>query len=176
MASLLGLGLVACGGQETSGHKPHVGTIPSATDALRPDAPSISGDTPSTPNTPTPPDTTDHAPTPTTPGTTADKTGINPAALCVAELATMPLLLAGTERHLLPDNARPPFLSSTQDPVYGSCIVRVTDNAAHPEAPADATTIPAGRPSTPMTPTFCWPPATATGTCTMPPPAASSGC
>ena len=137
MASLLGLGLVACGGQETSGHKPHVGTIPSATDALRPDAPSISGDTPSTPNTPTPPDTTDHAPTPTTPGTTADKTGINPAALCVAELATMPLLLAGTERHLLPDNARPPFLSSTQDPVYGSCVVRVTDNAAHPEAPAE---------------------------------------
>ena len=52
MTSLLGLGLVACGGQETSGHKPHVGTIPSATDALRPDAPSISGDTPSTPNTP----------------------------------------------------------------------------------------------------------------------------
>ena len=137
MASLLGLGLVACGGQETSGHKPHVGTIPSATDALRPDAPSISGDTPSTPNTPPPPDTTDHAPTPTTPGTTADKTGINPAALCVAELATMPLLLAGTERHLLPDNARPPFLSSTQDPVYGSCVVRVTDNAAHPEAPAE---------------------------------------
>ncbi len=140
MASLLGLGLVACGGQETSGHKPHVGTIPSATDALRPDAPSISGDTPSTPstpNTPTPPDTTDHAPTPSTPGTTADKTGINPAALCVAELATMPLLLAGTERHLLPDNARPPFLSSTQDPVYGSCVVRVTDNAAHPEAPAE---------------------------------------
>ena len=136
MASLLGLGLVACGGQETFGHKPHVGTIPSATDALRPEAPSISGDTPSTPNTPTPPDTTDHAPTPTTPGTTADKTGINPAALCVAELATMPLLLAGTERHLLPDNARPPFLSSTLDPVHGSCVVRVTDNAAHPEAPA----------------------------------------
>ena len=48
----------------------------------------------------------------------------------------MPPLLAGTERHPLPDNVRPPFLSSTQDPVHGSCVVRVTDNAAHPEAPA----------------------------------------
>ncbi|MBF1248147.1 MAG: hypothetical protein HXM45_09650 [Lautropia mirabilis] len=48
----------------------------------------------------------------------------------------MPPLPAGTERRPLPDNARPPFLSSTLDPIHGSCIVRVTDNAEHPEAPA----------------------------------------
>ena len=137
MASLLGLSLVACGGQETTGHKPHVGTIPSGTDTLRPEAPSISGDTPSTPTTPDISGRTPAPSVPTPPGNTADKAGINPAALCVAELAAMPPLLVGTERHPLPDNARPPFLSSTQDPVYGSCVVRVTDNAAHPEVPAE---------------------------------------
>ena len=134
IASLLGLGLVACGGQEATNSKPHVGTIPSDTDSPRPAAPSISGDTPDTPHTP---DTTAPTPTPVPPGSTTDKTAPSPATLCVAELATMPPLLAGTERHPLPDNVRPPFLSSTQDPVYGSCIVRVTDNAAHPEAPAE---------------------------------------
>lgn len=133
IASLLGLGLVACGGQEATNSKPHVGTILSDTDNPRPAAPSISGDTPSTPHTP---DTTAPTPTPVPPDSTTDKTAPSPATLCVAELATMPPLLAGTERHPLPDNVRPPFLSSTQDPVYGSCVVRVTDNAAHPEAPA----------------------------------------
>ena len=133
IASLLGLGLVACGGQEATNSKPHVGTILSDTDSPRPAAPSISGDTPSTPHTP---DTTAPTPTPVPPDSTTDKTAPSPATLCVAELATMPPLLAGTERHPLPDNVRPPFLSSTQDPVYGSCVVRVTDNAAHPEAPA----------------------------------------
>ena len=115
MASLLGLGLVACGGQAASGHEPHAGTPPSATDPLRPGTPNISGNTPSK---------------------TPDKAGLNPAALCAAELAAMPPLPAGTERRPLPDNARPPFLSSTIDPIHGSCIVRVTDNAEHPEAPA----------------------------------------
>ena len=133
IASLLGLGLVACGGQEATNSKPHVGTILSDTDSPRPAAPTISADTSSTPHTP---DATAPTPTPAPPGSTVDKTTSNPATLCVTELAAMPPLPAGTERHPLPDNARPPFLSSTQDPVYGSCVVRVTDNAAHPEAPA----------------------------------------
>ena len=136
MTSLLGLGLVACGGPAASGHDPHAGTPPSATDTRRPEAPNISGNTPSTPTTP---DTTGHTPAPTAPtppGKTPDKASLNPAALCAAELAAMSPLPTGTERLPLPDNARPPFLSSTQDPVHGSCIVRVTDNAAHPEVPA----------------------------------------
>ena len=136
MASLLGLSLAACGGQAVSGHEPHAGTPPSATDTLRPGTPNISGNTPSTPDTPNTPDTTGRTPAPAAPGNTPDKAGIDPAALCVAELAAMPPLPAGTERRPLPDNARPPFLSSTLDPVHGSCVVRVTDNAAHPEAPA----------------------------------------
>ena len=136
MTSLLGLTLAACGGQAVSGHEPHAGTPPSDTDTLRPGAPNISGNTPSTPTTP---DTTGHTPAPTAPtppGKTPDKASLNPAALCAAELAAMSPLPTGTERLPLPDNARPPFLSSTQDPVHGSCIVRVTDNAAHPEVPA----------------------------------------
>ena len=136
MASLLGLSLAACGGQAVSGHEPHAGTPPSATDTRRPEAPNISGNTPSTPTTP---DTTGRTPAPTAPtppGKTPDKASLNPAALCAAELAAMSPLPTGTERLPLPDNARPPFLSSTQDPVHGSCIVRVTDNAAHPEVPA----------------------------------------
>jgi len=136
MASLLGLGLVACGGPAASGHEPHAGTPPSATDNLRPGTPNISGNTPSTPSPPNTPGTTGRTPAPATPGKTPDKADINPAALCVAELAAMPPLPAGTERRPLPDNARPPFLSSTLDPIHGSCIVRVTDNAEHPEAPA----------------------------------------
>ncbi|MBF1259607.1 MAG: hypothetical protein HXM46_12355, partial [Lautropia mirabilis] len=61
MASLLGLGLVACGGPAASGHEPHAGTPPSATDNLRPGTPNISG------NTPTTPDTTGRTPAPTAP-------------------------------------------------------------------------------------------------------------
>lgn len=136
IASLLGLSLAACGGQAVSGHEPHAGTPPSDTDTLRPGAPNISGNTPSTPSPPNTPDTTGRTPAPAAPGNTPDKAGLDPAALCAAELAAMPPLPAGTERRPLPDNARPPFLSSTLDPVHGSCIVRVTDNAAHPEAPA----------------------------------------
>lgn len=87
IASLLGLGLVACGGQASSVHEPHADTPPSATDALRPDAPTISTDTPSTPHTP---DATAPTPTPAPPGSTVDKRTSNPATLCVTELAAMP--------------------------------------------------------------------------------------
>ncbi|MDO4636257.1 MAG: hypothetical protein Q4B13_01755 [Lautropia sp.] len=133
---LLGLCMTACGQSATDTPRPAAPMNDGPPDSRRPlhtapasdtASPSINLQPPAMSAGPNPP-LTSNSPRPSSPA--LDQTG-----LCADILSTMPSLTIGTERHPLPDNPRPPLLTSTQDPVYHSCIVRITDNTAHLDSP-----------------------------------------